>query len=200
MPKNKKSIYLSDFEVEGVNKFRDWKDKKWRFLIVILANLGIKPIWLSFAGLFCSALTFFWLDKSPVVVLFLLVLSVIFDNLDGSLARFLGKKDMKGAWVDLFCDNLGLILVVLFSIYHGVVDGFLGASYLVNYLFMLTALFIFQYKNVVAIPVFRSKYWFYGCFLVLLFGYDIFEPFLVFMTVYMLVMNVFLYKKLYDQI
>lgn len=200
MPKNKKVIYLSDFEDKYFNKFRAWKDRRWRFLVVILANLGIKPIWLSLAGLLCSALTFFWLGKSAGMVLFLLILSVVFDNLDGSLARFLGKKDEKGAWVDLFCDNLGLVLVVLFSIFHGVVDGFLGASYVINYLFMLVAMFIFQYLKKPGILVFRSKYWFYGCFLVLLLGADVFEPFLVFMTVYMLVMNIFLYKKLYDQI
>lgn len=200
MPKNKKVIYLSDLESKYFDGFRDWKDKRWRFLIAGLANVGVKPIWLSLAGLFCSILTFFWIGSSSAVVLCLLILSVILDNLDGSLARFMGQKDEKGAWVDLFCDNLGLAIVVLFSIYHGVINGFWGASYIVNYILMLVALFIFQYKKEPALPVFRSKYWFYGCFLVLLLGYDIFEPFLLFMTVYMLVMNGFLYKKLYDQI
>jgi phosphatidylglycerophosphate synthase len=200
MSKNKKAIYLSEAEGRYVEKFRTWKDKKLRFLIAILANLGVKPIWLSLAGLVCSVLTFFWLGSNTGVVLFLLILSVIFDNLDGSLARFTGDRDEKGAWVDLFCDNLGLVIVVLFSIYNGVISGFWGASYAVTYILMLIALFIFRFKKVAALPVFRSKYWFYGCFLVLLLGADIFEPFLVFMTVYMLVMNVFLYKKLYNQI
>ena len=92
-----------------------WQRVRQRLLspiAALLSYLGISPDALSFSSV-ALGMGFFLLAPSNFPVAFwLLVISVVFDGLDGVEARLKGKSTPRGSFTDLFCDQA----VVAFSV------------------------------------------------------------------------------------
>src|SRR6266704_1359554 len=105
------SIYSEDEELV----LRPWQRVRQRLLTPIayvLSRLGISPDMLSFASVgfgigFCLFAPFQF-----TVAFWLLIASVICDGLDGVEARLRGMITNRGAFTDMFCDEV----VVAFSV------------------------------------------------------------------------------------
>src|SRR5579883_673659 len=92
-----------------------WQRVRQRLLspiAALLSYLGISPDALSFSSV-ALGMGFFLLAPSNFPVAFwLLVISIVFDGLDGVEARLKGKSTPRGSFTDLFCDQA----VVAFSV------------------------------------------------------------------------------------
>ncbi len=92
-----------------------WQRIRQRLLspiAALLSYLGVSPDALSFSSV-ALGIGFFLLAPTNFTVAFwLLVISIVFDGLDGVEARLKGKSTPRGSFTDLFCDQA----VVAFSV------------------------------------------------------------------------------------
>ncbi len=78
----------------------------------VLSRLGISPDMLSFSSVIFGIGFFLFAPFQFTIAFWLLVASIICDGLDGVEARLKGTTTARGAFTDMFCDQL----VVAFSV------------------------------------------------------------------------------------
>jgi phosphatidylglycerophosphate synthase len=119
-----------------------WQKIRQRFLAplaFLLARLGISADMLSFTSVILG-LGFFLLAPFHFVAAFwLLVASVICDGLDGVEARLMGTNTKRGAFTDMFCDQL----VVAFSVAGLAWKGLIHPVLAILFVYVYTALVTF---------------------------------------------------------
>src|SRR5712692_8411785 len=132
------SIYSEDEE----RVLRPWQRIRQFFLApiaAVLSRLGISPDMLSFASVglgigFCVLAPFQF-----TIAFWLLVASIICDGLDGVEARLTGTNTMRGAFTDMFCDQL----VVAFSVAGMAWKGTIHPVLAILFVYVYTALVSF---------------------------------------------------------
>ncbi len=81
-------------------------------LIRLLARLGISPHAVSACQILLALVLFFTLPHARLASLFIWLVALVLDTLDGMLARTLGRSSAFGALWDQACDHTREILVV----------------------------------------------------------------------------------------
>jgi len=162
-----------------------------------LAKNRIKPVWVT-ALSFGMVLPFIYFFKfNPWISIIFLVLNVILDGLDGSLARRQGSATGSGAVIDTTSDNLSFIVIFFTLFYYGLFNTFWGALYICNYIGMLFLAIISRGMKIQVFPIIRSRLYFYMVLFFFLFtGQNYYDQFLVLFTAYMMVTNVFLFQRI----
>lgn len=132
------SIY-SDLEKRVLGPWQRVRQVILGPLVHILMRLGITADMLSFTSA-ALGLGFFLLAPINFVLAFwLLVGSIILDGLDGVEARLTGKLSTRGAFTDIFCDQLVVAFSVAGIVWCGLVNPVLAILFVYSY----TALVIF---------------------------------------------------------
>lgn len=168
-----------------------------RPLTVYLAKKRVMPEHLSVAGLLMALPFVYFFGFNPLIAFVFLILNVIFDGLDGPLARLSGNRGNAGAFTDLACDHLSFLVIFMTLFHYQLMSSFWGALYLVNYFLMLSMVVYCRAVRIRFFPVIRSKYAVYAIlFLWLLTTVNVFDPVLVFFTVYMVITNYFLFERI----
>lgn len=190
--------FFAEEEDQFFSKVRQWRDKAFKPVIDFLKQHRVSADALSYLGLFMTVPFVFFLGFNPGLAFFFLILSLLCDVLDGPLARANGKVTLNGAILDHFiCDYFAFFIVFLSFLYYGMINPFWSAVYLLNYVIMLLFIIVFKALKLKFFTVIKSKYGFYLVFLIwLVSGYNLFDPFLVLFSIYMLVTNFFLYSRL----
>lgn len=161
--------YFSDRERPSVRKFEAYRTGLFAPLCAALANHGISPDMVSLFGLAFLVPAAGLFESHPGLVILSLVLYVLMDGIDGSLARLTGKCSQAGALLDIVCDQAGMVVVTALYAHHGYLDGGLGCWYVAAYLAMI-ALSVFQNRLGVAMQtIFRSKYYLYAFYPVVMY-------------------------------
>jgi len=197
MNNSQKFTLFNSSEQQIMEAFQKKKDVLLRPLLEVLVRLRVKPAQVTFWS-FMSIFGFvLFYNNFAGWALTFIVLGIILDLVDGSLARFSVVDSKSGALLDTAADNLGFFIVVLTLIYFGTVGGFLGALYVLSYVLMVVLLMTLNAAEPVAFFVFKSKYFLYlFLFIFVIFQFNFLDPFLVFCTAYMIVTNIFLFQKL----
>lgn len=107
-----------------------WKLRVLRPLVRLLAWVGATPDAVSYAGLAMLAGYLALLPRSPRGALAFLLLNILCDGLDGSLARYRGLTSDHGKFTDMLCDSISFTVVVLGLMLAGIVNPILGAVYI----------------------------------------------------------------------
>lgn len=178
-------------------KVRNFRDFLLRPLVKLLAFCGIRPDVLSYVafGMVCFFPVFF--SFYPWISVGVLVVGLVLDGVDGALARFLKVESVRGSLLDRTLDHVGFLVVFFTLLYYEFFSAFWGGIYSVNYVILLFLLVILQSFSVKTFSVVRGKYFFYGMLLVWNFsGWNFFDPFIVVFSLYMIVVNYFLFRKL----
>ena len=98
--------------------FERLRDQIFAKPATFLHQFNITPNILSVIGLLFVIVAALLLDY-PVVAAILMILNLIFDGLDGVIARLYNLKSFAGSIVDTICDTLGSIIIVLgFSLFY----------------------------------------------------------------------------------
>ncbi len=119
-----------------------WQRMRQRILTPIafvLSRLGIRPDMLSFASVglgigFCVLAPFQF-----TIAFWLLIASILCDGLDGVEARLTGTNTERGAFTDMFCDQL----VVAFSVAGMAWKGLIHPVLAILFVYVYTALVTF---------------------------------------------------------
>ncbi len=100
------------------------KSVLFRPLLVLLTALHVSGMVVSVAALAMAACGFILavLYGAPRIFIVGIWLHLFLDGLDGSLARFQKKADLRGAFVDVVCDQVGIIAATLYLLIFRVVD------------------------------------------------------------------------------
>lgn len=96
-----------------IKKNQNIRDCLFKPIIKILAKLNITANFLSNLKLIGFLPFLFLIQKNQKLAFIFLLISLIIDLFDGSLARFQKKQSDKGKFIDIFGDFLIYLLVVL---------------------------------------------------------------------------------------
>jgi len=89
------------------------RDSAIKPLTKVLDSLGFSPIFLTILSFIFGITAAVSLLFSKNFFLIFILLSTIFDGLDGSLARFQGKLHKNGFWIDYFSDRIVVLLTMV---------------------------------------------------------------------------------------
>ncbi len=142
-------------------------------------RLHIKPDAISYTGLALLTGVVVWFVSHPHRAFLFILLYVVFDGIDGAYARYLNRPTQAGAFTDVVVDQLGMIVIMLGFIHYDMVDGQIGAYYIVVYVVMIAFSVIQNAQGIPMQYIFRSKYIVYGMYMVWAFTGLNLAPFLI---------------------
>jgi phosphatidylglycerophosphate synthase len=197
MGKGEVFTFLNEKEEKGFGRWRTARDRLFKPLSVFLAEKGVLPEHASLLGILSVAPFIYFFKFNPWLSFVFLLLNIFFDGLDGPLARIGGRQSKSGAFTDFVCDHFSFLVIFMTMFYFQMMNGFWAALYLVNYLVMLTMVIYCRAMKIRFFPVVRSKYVIYLFFLIwLTTSANLFDPVIVFFTVYMVITNIFLFQRI----
>lgn len=163
-----------------------------------LNRMGVQPDHLSYISLGTSLPFAFMAGRNLGLALVFLALHLLFDSLDGALARLQQKAPTtRGDLTDLAFDHAAFFIMVLALMSAQIIHSFWGAVYLLNYTIMLGIMIALHSMNIAYFSVLRSKNIIYLVFLILaVTEMNFFEPVILFLSIYMVITNLFLFHKL----
>lgn len=188
---------FSEKELAFYKRFRVWRDALLGPVARRLARAGVKPDTLSYLGVLMVLPFIYFFGFHPWFALIFLVLNLLFDGLDGAVARELAQVSVKGQMLDMFCDYVSFFVFMLTFEYFGLVDGFWTTVFLLSFVVAQALISFGILKGVKIFPVVRPKFVMYLVFVVwLATGQNFFDPLLVFWSVYLVITDLFLFSRI----
>jgi phosphatidylglycerophosphate synthase len=155
--KSKPPTFFTEIEKKSNEKFRRIRTKFFKPLLKKIDKLGLRPGHVTMLSAL-SVLGFIIFARTNLIVAFIfIVVHLLFDGLDGSLARFQKKTSVKGAYLDIFVDHFVLTVITLTLINYYYIEIAWGLTYIISYLLMIYALLILNRSQNKIIYVLRSK-------------------------------------------
>lgn len=166
-------------------------------LLKLLTHMGMKADQLSLLSLL-SLGGFVWLAGTAIELAGVFVLlHLMLDAMDGSLARYQKRTSKAGALTDVCVDETGFIVIMLTLLAYGYVDPLAGAWYIASYLALvafLSGLDLAGHPYLHALP---TKNLFYVLFYIEVFtGTPLTNTALLVFTAYTTALDVFLFFRL----
>jgi len=189
--------YFSEKEIKAVRKFTDFRTKLVIPLLKLFNWMRLTPNILSLIGfLMIFGFVYFAPINIYYAVLFIAI-HVIFDSLDGSLARYQKITSNQGAFVDIFVDQSAIVIGILTMIYHSLINSFWGALYGIFYVIMIMLVVILNYKEHSLKFIIRTKYFFFVFLLIdAYFKIHTIDCFLMIVGIYMVLVSFYMFNKL----
>ena len=144
-------------------------EKRTRFVSRVFppfVKIGLVPDTISYVGISLLSGVILYFVRRPLVAVLFLLGHVICDGMDGAFARHTGKASQSGAFTDLVCDQLGMVVVSLTAIFHHMVYPVLGAVYISLYLIVVVFGVIINAMGLGARITITSKYFLYIVYLI----------------------------------
>ncbi len=158
--------FLHYFGKDRVIQFwlREKRTRLFAFLFPRFQRLGIVPDTLSYIGIAFLAGVVLYFVRNPLIASLFLLGHIICDGLDGAFARYSGLASQSGAFTDLVCDQLGMIVVGLMAIFHHMVSPLIGTVYIALYLIVVVFGVIINVMGLKTRITITSKYFLYGVY------------------------------------
>lgn len=189
--------YFSEKERGAVQKFTNFRTNLARPLLKLLSTLGITPNMVSALSILVMIGFIYFVNSNVYYASGFVVLHILLDSIDGSLARYKNTTSDSGALTDICVDQTVMLIGVLATIFFGIIDPFWGSLYGVAYILMIVFLVVLNQREKPVKYVVRTKYFF---FLVLLFDFhfdtEIMHYFLMVFAIYMTLTSFFLFNRL----
>lgn len=189
--------YFTEAEQGNLSRFVSLKTKILGPIARLFLGLGMSPNMMSLVSLLVMAGFVWYAEANMIYALLFVVLHIILDNVDGTMARVSGASSNSGALVDIIVDQMVLVIGVMTLLYYGAISPFWSAIYLASYITMIFLLVILNNMGKSPTYVVRSKYLF---FLTLLLdawlNTSLMEPFLVIFGSYTALVALYLLNKL----
>ncbi|RJQ33664.1 hypothetical protein C4566_03165 [Candidatus Parcubacteria bacterium] len=160
--------YLNDYsqtEQSYYNKVRDWRDGIFLPVARFFNRIGVSANQLSFFGLLVLAGFVYYIVDRPYLASIFLLLHLLLDGIDGTVARVNKKDDMSGAVVDTVVDHTGIFIVVLSLGFFGLIDSNIGLVYIYFYTVMVFLVIVRYLLKIPVRLVVRSKALVYGFYI-----------------------------------
>lgn len=153
-------------------RFARWRQRAFAPVLRVLTAAGITPDMLSVLGIAAVLLVPFGFTHAPGWAVAAYALHLVFDGLDGSLARHTGTASATGAYVDVVTDHLAFIVSILVLQWMHIGDPFWALLYAVSYALLVVHVVVLNARGTPpALPVLRTKYVLF--LLIVLLAYDV---------------------------
>jgi phosphatidylglycerophosphate synthase len=129
-------------------------------------RLGLVPDTISYIGIALLTGVVLYFVRNPIVAVWFLAGHVICDGLDGAYARNIGRASQSGAFTDLVCDQLGMVVVAMLAIFHHLVAPLVGTVYITLYLIVVVFGVIINVMGLGTRITITSKYFLYVTYLI----------------------------------
>jgi len=142
-------------------------EKRTRLVSAIFppfVRLGLVPDTVSYVGIALLAGVVLYFVREPRVAVLFLAGHLLCDGLDGAYARHTGKASQAGAFTDLVCDQLGMVVVAMTAIFHHLVPPLLGTAYITLYLIVVVFGVIINVMGLGTRITITSKYFMYATY------------------------------------
>ncbi len=160
--------YLDEYsqtEQSYYNKVRQWRDDILLPLARFFNRIGISANQLSFFGLIIlGGFVYYVVDRPDLATVFLL-LHVLVDGIDGTVARLNKKDDMSGSVVDTIVDHMGIFIVILTLGFFRMIDPNIGLVYIYFYTVMVFLIIVRYLLKIPVRLVIRSKVLVYALYI-----------------------------------
>jgi len=158
--------FLHYFGKDRIIQFwlREKRTHIFAFLFPRFQWLGLVPDSVSYIGIALLAGVVLYFVRDPLVASLFLLGHIVCDGLDGAFARHSGLASQSGAFTDLVCDQLGMIVVGLMAIFHHMVSPLLGTVYIALYLIVVVFGVIINVMGLKTRITITSKYFMYGVY------------------------------------
>jgi phosphatidylglycerophosphate synthase len=144
-----------------------FREKRTRLIAAVFPHfkrLGLVPDTVSYIGISFLAGVILYFVRDPKIAVIFLAGHIICDGLDGAVARHTGKASQSGAFTDLVCDQLGMVVVGLMAIFHHMVSPLLGTVYIALYLIVVVFGVIINVMGLGTRITITSKYFLYSVY------------------------------------
>ncbi len=143
------------------DRFAEFRTRLISHVVPPFSRFGIVPDTISYVGIALLAGVVLYFLRNPIVAMLFLAGHVFFDGVDGAYARRTGKASQSGAFTDLVCDQLGMVIVSLMVIFHHMVAPLIGAVYIALYLMVVVFGVIINAIGLKTRITITSKYFLY---------------------------------------
>jgi phosphatidylglycerophosphate synthase len=142
-----------------MNAFQDfYKNKVGRpifgKLTELLINLGVKPNMMTMAAFIVGLIAVYFLFENNSLFVVFILLHLLFDILDGQIARISNHTTNFGAWMDHISDRSITLLILIKTYFYAIVPANLFFS--VIFLWFLQNLLYIIYKRKISIVYTRT--------------------------------------------
>lgn len=189
--------YFGEKEALKQQKFKDKRDTALRPLVAVLTKSGIRPDHITYFSLLLFFIACMVVMPYPILGGILGFLYCLLDGLDGPLARYQNSQSKAGSLMDIFADQVGVIVLPILSVVY--FDTNFIFAYMFG-LFYIIEIFLLTILNALKINfgfVLRVKYFYYGLFLLCaIFKDDLLFYFHLIFGIYYMLHSLFLYFKL----
>jgi phosphatidylglycerophosphate synthase len=187
---------FSEEEDRYYDKWKNFRDELLKPVCSLMAKYKIPVSAISYAGLLAIFPFIYFFATNPWISFVFLCVNIFMDSLDGPYSRYTHSESLKGAITDTACDHLSFLGVFFTLLYYGLMNYFWATLYILNYFLMLAFVIYCRNKKIKFFPIFRSKSFIYGFFLLMLItGFNMFNPVLVLFSVYMIITNILLFSR-----
>ena len=160
--------YFNAGETEKQSRFAARRDAIFSPAVRILAGLGATPTQISILGVVFAVLAAALSGLGWLVVTLLIVLYVLMDGLDGPLARHLKVQGQGGSLVDIFADQVGVIIIAVGAVIWTSGDPALQVGFAFTY---ISTIYLMVLCNVLGIHmplIARVKYFYFALYVAVL--------------------------------
>ena len=133
-------------------------------LLVILSNAGVKADYLTYVSILCLILGALIITKLPILGGIGFLTYCIMDGVDGPLSRYQRTDSPRGSILDIFADQVGVIVLPMFSMIYFDSDAVFGYLFGLFYLIYIIFIVILNSKGITLAFVLRVKYVYYLLF------------------------------------
>jgi len=156
--------YFAKNEVEKQKKFQSNRDKFLMPIVKTVTKFGITANHITYLSITLFFIALYFIIQKPILGFIIGFFYCLLDGLDGPLSRYQNTASKAGSLLDMFADQIGVIVLPVASIiYFGSNEIFaylFGLFYIVD-IFLITILNTLNHRVNFII---RVKYFYYGLF------------------------------------
>lgn len=159
---DEESIY-GKFEMKYLMQTRETKNKLLLPILKVLDKLKIKSDHVSYVSAFSAicALTLTIYFNQPIIFAIGIWLHMLLDGIDGALARFQKNNSIRGTYIDVICDQVGITTALIFVLYFNIANPINITVFYIFYAIVLIISIYLLYRKSRYEIVYRPRIFFY---------------------------------------
>ena len=189
--------YFSRYEQRLQEKITAKRDQYLRPLLGVLSRAGVKADYLTYLSIVSLILGALIITKLPILGGIGFLTYCLMDGVDGPLSRYQKRDSPRGSILDIFADQVGVVVLPMFSMIYFGSDAVFGYLFGLFYLLYIIFIVILNSKGISLAFVLRVKYVYYLLFFFsAYYSYDLLSWFYRFFGSFYTVSSVLLFRRI----
>jgi len=157
--------YFNEKERTKQEKFAKFRENLFNPVVLLLFNRKVTANQITYLGVLFLVIAVFITPQYYLLSAFFIGLYVISDGIDGPLARVSGKSHTGGSILDIWADQLGVVLLPAAAIYHFGASGVSAVLFSCGYIIFIILVVYGNELGIRSWRFIRVKYLFYALYI-----------------------------------